>query len=69
VFKPEKGGIARFSTYLLALPAGIMIVFSVFGLYWNAALFLATCIITLVLDYLIDKKYIHLQSKNNELKY
>jgi len=66
VFKPEKAGIARFSTCLLALPAGIMIVYGVFGFYWNTMLFLAICIITLALDYLIDMKYVRLLSENEQ---
>ncbi len=68
VFKPEKAGIVRFSTYLLALPAGIMIFFGVFGFYWNMLLFLITCVITLTLDYCIDMKYIQLLPENKTVK-
>ena len=64
VFKPEKTGIARFSTCLLALLAGIMIVSGIFSFYWNTMLFLAICVVTLTLDYFTDMKYIQLSSKD-----
>ncbi len=60
MIKPRKTGIVRFSTYILALPAGIMAALGMLGLYWNTGLFLTICVFTLALDYIIDMKYIQL---------
>ena len=64
--KLEKNGTAQYSTYMLALPAGIMIILGVFGIYWNTTVFLLICIFSLALDYFIDMKYIQLLAKNQK---
>jgi len=61
--RPEKTGVARFSTFLLALPAGTVLTLGVVGIYWNTVVFLLICLSSLALDYFIDMKLVRLSVK------
>jgi len=56
--KVHKAGLSRFSSYVIGISIGILIVLGKFGVYWNPAVFVLAAVLLLMLDFFIDRKFV-----------
>jgi hypothetical protein len=60
--KVQKTGPGRFSSCILGAPIGILIALWVWDIYWSLSVFVFVAVLLLMLDLLIDRKFLILKS-------
>jgi hypothetical protein len=58
--RPCKAGAAKFSSYALSIPWGILGGLGLSGIYWSLPTFLTVVVATIILDILIDSRTVSL---------
>ncbi len=59
--KVHKPGLSRFSSYIIGVSIGILIILWKFDIYWSPAVFVSAAVLLLVLDFFIDRKLVVLK--------
>jgi hypothetical protein len=59
--KVHKIGLGRFSSYIISVPIGVLIVLGMWDVYRSLPVFVLVTAVLLMLDFLIDSKFIILE--------
>jgi len=59
--KVYKTGLSRFSSYVIGVSIGILIILWKYDVYWNPTVFVLAAVLLLILDFFIDRKFMILK--------
>ena len=59
--KVHKAGLSRFSSYVVGVSIGVLIILGKCGIYQSPTVFVLAAVLLIMLDFLIDRKFVILK--------